>query len=132
MSVVVWDIENNVQKMKLQGHFGWINDICFSEDQKWLLSCGKDRTVRLWNIEDSDKIPLVLENRRTQGVNVIKCSKCTRPFSMTQMESFRDITVCVFCRLQNPEQSWVSMDDQDTTPEPKSDTTYGSKATPLE
>jgi len=132
MSVVVWDIENNVQKMKLQGHFGWINDICFSEDQNWLLSCGKDRTVRLWNIEDSDKIPVVLENRRTQGVNVIKCSKCTRPFSMSQLDSFRDITVCVFCRLQSPEKSWISMDDPDTTPEPKSDTTYGSKATPLE
>jgi len=111
MSVVVWDIENNVQKMKLQGHFGWINDICFSEDQNWLLSCGKDKTIRLWNIEDSDKIPIVLENKKTQGVHVIKCSNCNRPFSMSQMDSFRDITVCVFCRLQSPEKSWLSFTD---------------------
>ncbi|XP_005093569.1 WD repeat-containing protein 88 [Aplysia californica] len=111
LSVVVWDVENSVQKMKLQGHFGWINDICFSEDQDWLLSCSKDKTVRLWNIADSDKIPIVLENKKAQGVKVIKCSKCAKPFSMSQLESFRDVTVCVFCRLASPEKSWLSFSE---------------------
>lgn len=121
MSVIVWDIENNVQKMKLQGHFGWINDICFSEDQNWLLSCSKDKTIRLWNIEDSDKIPIVLENKRAQGVQVMKCIKCNKPFSMTQLESFKDTNVCVFCRLAKPEQSWLSFSESNqATPSPDS------------
>ncbi|RUS84992.1 hypothetical protein EGW08_007237 [Elysia chlorotica] len=117
MSIVVWDVENNVQKLKLQGHYGWINDVAFSEDQNWLLSCSKDCTVRLWNIEESDKIPIVLENKKSVGIKVIKCSKCGKPFSMAQMESFRDVTVCVFCRLSSPEKPWLSFTDTPETTE---------------
>ena len=39
MSIVVYDVENNIQKLKLQGHTGWVNDVHFSKDQNWLLSC---------------------------------------------------------------------------------------------
>ena len=35
----------------------------------------QDGTVRLWNIEDSDKIPIVLEKRRAIGLKMAKvCS----------------------------------------------------------
>lgn len=117
LSIIVWDVENNVQKMKLQGHFDWINDICFSEDQNWLLSCSKDKTVRLWNIEDSDKIPIVLENKKTQGVQVMKCTKCNKPFSLSQMDNFKDTTVCVFCRLAKPEKTWLTFGEETPTAE---------------
>ncbi|BFZ13208.1 hypothetical protein BsWGS_16247 [Bradybaena similaris] len=110
-SIVVWDVENRVQKLKLLGHNGWLNDVCFSEDQNWLLSCSKDMTLRLWNISEADKIPIVLENKKTVGVKVIKCSRCGKPFSMSQLDSFRDITVCVFCRLANPAKSWTINED---------------------
>ncbi|KAH9519171.1 hypothetical protein Btru_074887 [Bulinus truncatus] len=40
-TVVVWDMENNNQKLKMQGHMDWINDVSFSEDKKWILSCSK-------------------------------------------------------------------------------------------
>ena len=28
--------------------------------------------MRLWNIEESDKIPIVLENKKSVGIKVIK------------------------------------------------------------
>ncbi|PVD21137.1 hypothetical protein C0Q70_19303 [Pomacea canaliculata] len=111
LSIVVWDVENKMQKLKLQGHAGWVTDVHFSLDQKWLLSCSKDKTVRMWNIEESDKIPIVMENKKAQGLKIIKCSKCEKPFSMSQLDSFRDVTLCVFCRLQSPEKSWLSFSD---------------------
>lgn len=41
---------------------------------KNLFSCVvfQDNTVRLWNIEDSDKIPVVLEKKRAIGIKIIK------------------------------------------------------------
>jgi hypothetical protein len=34
----------------------------------------QDCTVRLWNIEDSDKIPIVLEKKKAIGVKITKVS----------------------------------------------------------
>ena len=39
--VCVWDVENSVQKLRLQGHSDWVEDVSFSKDQKWVLSCSK-------------------------------------------------------------------------------------------
>ncbi|KAK0051368.1 WD repeat-containing protein 88 [Biomphalaria pfeifferi] len=110
-SIVVWDLVNNTQKLKLQGHTDWINAVNFSQDQKWLLSCSKDKTIRLWNLEESDKIPMVLESKK--AVRVVKCTTCSKPFSLSQLEAFQDVTVCVFCRLNSPEKSWLIFNEAD-------------------
>lgn len=34
----------------------------------------QDKTVRMWNIEESDKIPIVMENKKAQGLKIIKVS----------------------------------------------------------
>ncbi|XP_076449411.1 WD repeat-containing protein 88-like [Babylonia areolata] len=112
MSIVVWDVENSVQKLKLQGHADWVTDVHFSQDQCWILSCANDSTVRMWNIEESDQIPIVMENKRAQGLKVTKCSSCGKPFSMSEVDNFRDVTLCVFCRLQSPEKTWLSFRDE--------------------
>lgn len=110
-SIVVWDVENNIQKIKLQGHLSWVTDVSISEDQCWLLSCSKDHTVRMWNIEESDNIPIVMENRKMGGLKVIKCTDCAKPFSMSELESYKDVTICVFCRQKNPDKSWLQFED---------------------
>lgn len=37
-----------------------------------ILFCCQDMTLRLWNISEADQIPIVLENKKTVGVKVIK------------------------------------------------------------
>lgn len=38
--------------LEMPGHQGGANDLAFSADGKILLSCGRDTTVRLWNVAD--------------------------------------------------------------------------------
>lgn len=107
-TIVVWDVENEVQKIRLQGHTGWVEDVCFNQDQTWIMSCSRDHTVRLWNIEDSDKIPVVMENKRAMGIKIVKCEQCGKPFSMAQMEQYQDLTKCVFCRVHTADSYFQS------------------------
>ena len=56
----------------LQGHSDWVTDVDFSRDGNWILSSSKDKTIRLWNIENSDSIPSVMENKRSMGLKIVK------------------------------------------------------------
>ncbi|XP_076822952.1 WD repeat-containing protein 88-like [Clavelina lepadiformis] len=104
-AVVVWDVENKCKKVVLKGHDGWINGVDISRDGKSILSCSDDKTIRLWNIEEADHIPAVIENRRAMGLKIVKCEKCSKPFSIAQLEDPADIGICVFCRLADPERN---------------------------
>ena len=42
---------------------------------------------------------------------MFQCSNCGKPFSISQLENFQSMSMCVFCRLQNPEQTWLSFKD---------------------
>jgi WD40 repeat protein len=46
----------------LLGHVGWVTEIDFSSDGKWLATAGgkDDRTVRIWNVEDLAEEPVQL------------------------------------------------------------------------
>ncbi|KAL5021243.1 hypothetical protein ScPMuIL_000398 [Solemya velum] len=123
-TIVVWDIENEVQKLKLQGHTDWVEDVTFSKDQNWLLSCSRDKTVRMWSIQESDTLPVVLEKRKAIGLQILKCSECGKPFSMSQLESFRDVRLCVFCRLQDTNRNIFSVEDEENIDPEKNDDNY--------
>ncbi|XP_013396959.1 WD repeat-containing protein 88-like [Lingula anatina] len=112
MNMVVWDADNCAQKLKLQGHESWIEDLCWSQDQNWIMSCSKDHTVRLWNVEDSDELPVVMENKRTIGVKIITCTECGKPFSMMQAEDAKS-KKCVFCRMQKRDYFVPTTEDQE-------------------
>ncbi len=58
-SVHVWDVERRIEVAVLQGHRGWIKDICFSPDGSWLATGGQDRTVRIWDVVKQEQIQVV-------------------------------------------------------------------------
>ncbi|ELT87334.1 hypothetical protein CAPTEDRAFT_168582 [Capitella teleta] len=96
--ICIWDTENMIQKFRLQGHHDWVEDVCLSEDNNWIVSASKDKTLRLWNIENTDSIPMVMENRKAIGIKVATCTSCGKPFSIGD-EISEHHKECVFCRL---------------------------------
>ena len=101
-TISVWDTSTAKVKLSLKGHLDWINDVDLSQDRKWLASASKDKTVRLWNIEDSDRLKYIAKTTSV-GLKVLTCEKCKKPFSLSLeedddiLEGFRKF--CFFCRL---------------------------------
>ncbi|KAL2076806.1 hypothetical protein ACEWY4_027595 [Coilia grayii] len=102
-TVAVWDMKAICRLLLLKGHMDWVMDVAITDDRKWVVSCSKDATVRLWNIEQTEEIPAVIETRRTQaeGYQISKCEECARSFSVFRVEC-DPTTKCVLCRLKAP------------------------------
>ncbi|MFY0606737.1 MAG: hypothetical protein JXR10_08480 [Cyclobacteriaceae bacterium] len=60
--IILWDIENEEIIRTISGHQSAITDLDFSPDNLMLLSSSRDRTVRVWEIANSKKLPLVLDD----------------------------------------------------------------------
>ncbi|KAE8608923.1 hypothetical protein XENTR_v10011665 [Xenopus tropicalis] len=101
-TVVLWDVIAASKKLVLKGHEDWVLDVSLSANKKWIVSSSKDSTLRLWNIENYEKIPAVTENIRALGSTVVQCEECKKPFSFMNWDNPDLLKRCVFCRLATP------------------------------
>ncbi|XP_066928084.1 WD repeat-containing protein 88-like [Clytia hemisphaerica] len=99
-SLIMWDADNACVNFTLQGHTGWVTDCDFSADELGVISSSKDGTIRYWDILRKDEIPVVLQNKKTIGLRLLKCHECQKQFSITQAQNADAIKLCVFCRLE--------------------------------
>jgi len=101
-TISVWDCVKGKVKLSLKGHEDWVNDVCLSDDRKWLASSSKDATIRLWNIEDSERLKYIAKTTSV-GIRVETCEKCNKPFSLSLQErdeiSEEFKKFCFFCRI---------------------------------
>ncbi len=58
----------------IQGHQDWINDVTLTSDNSAIVSVGKDKVIREYDIEHCDNIKLVMEQYRTLGNKLIRVS----------------------------------------------------------
>ncbi|KAG8437391.1 hypothetical protein GDO86_008186 [Hymenochirus boettgeri] len=100
-SIVLWDMNAASKKHILKGHEDWVMDVSISANKKWIVSSSKDSTLRLWNIENCEKIPTVIENNRAMGSRIFQCEDCAKPFSVMNWDN-PNTSKCVFCRLASP------------------------------
>lgn len=59
---VLWNIEQKRLERLISGHQSAITDINFSPDNLFLLTTSRDKTARLWDLSDSRKLPIVMDD----------------------------------------------------------------------
>ena len=47
----IWNLEKGKEHCLFRGHTDIIEDLAISENGRWLLSCGNDRTAKVWDLE---------------------------------------------------------------------------------
>ncbi|WP_421765055.1 WD40 repeat domain-containing protein [Ekhidna sp.] len=60
--VILWDIAKKELIRIISGHQSTVTDIQFSPNGKLLLTTSRDGTARVWNLEDSRKLPIILDD----------------------------------------------------------------------
>jgi platelet-activating factor acetylhydrolase IB subunit alpha len=74
----LWDVTAGYCLRTLQGHTGWVRDVCPSPDGRFLLSAGSDQTARLWNITETNPEDAV-KTVMTGHDNGIRCCAFAPP-----------------------------------------------------
>lgn len=111
LRVVLWDLENMTHKLVLRGHRDWINDVCLTSDNKWIISVSNDCDIRLWHVENCDNIKQVVEQSKTlKNAKIVSCSKCGKSFSSNKLKRDKSdlsstVLLCVFCRLDEKQKN---------------------------
>ncbi|XP_078741646.1 WD repeat-containing protein 88 isoform X1 [Lampetra fluviatilis] len=100
---VVWDAATGSRGAVLKGHTDWVMDVDVSADKRWVLTASKDRTMRLWNIENMDRIPAVMGRESENESRVLQCEACRKPFPAmrrwgTAASSSSAVSRCSTCR----------------------------------
>ena len=73
--VMVWNINDQLAKIPLRGHQDWVTAVDGSKCGKRVISGSRDGSIRYWNIEKIDEIPLVIDNKREKGIRTENCQK---------------------------------------------------------
>ena len=60
--VILWNIEHNELERVISGHQSAITDLEFSPDNQYLLTTSRDKTARLWDLSDSRKLPIIMDD----------------------------------------------------------------------
>jgi WD repeat-containing protein 88 len=71
LRLVLWDANYANAKLILRGHTDWITDTTISSDNKWIISVGKDKEIRCWDIENCDNIKQVEQQNKLLGNKII-------------------------------------------------------------
>ena len=48
----IWNLQDKTQEAVLQGHTDCVTSVAITSDNKYIVSGGRDKTVRIWNLQD--------------------------------------------------------------------------------
>ncbi|MEO9485090.1 MAG: hypothetical protein ABJG47_16640 [Ekhidna sp.] len=62
--VILWDIENKELIRIIYGHQSTVTDIQFNPKGNLLLTTSRDGTARIWDLKESRKLPIIMEDHQ--------------------------------------------------------------------
>lgn len=60
--VILWNIQKKALSRLISGHQSTVTDLQFSPNGKLLLTTSRDHTARIWDLTDSRKLPIILDD----------------------------------------------------------------------
>ena len=66
----ILDAGTGRELLTLVGHTGWVNDVVFSPDGKWLASLSLDKTVKIWSLDPGREKVLATVPGAVYGIRV--------------------------------------------------------------
>lgn len=114
-TIIIWDALATKKRHKIRAHASWINDVAMAENGSVLLSCSKDRTIRLWDMTQADKMQVVLHNKLSMGYKFQECEDCARTFKVEKrdlIEVGEEYSRCVYCRMPSRSYQRLSIYDE--------------------
>ena len=60
--VILWDMEGKGIYRVISSHQSAITDIQFNPNNRLLLTTSRDKTARIWDLQDSRKLPIILDD----------------------------------------------------------------------
>jgi len=101
-AIYLWDLKSGQQSQILRGHTGRISSITFSEDGKYMASSSYDGSVRLWNFNDLNTLPIVLNDHNNNWATIALFSNDGKyVFSGDKVGNIRKFPVSVSNLVQN-------------------------------
>lgn len=70
-TIYMWDLKSGQQPRILRGHTAKISAITFTNDGQYMASSSYDGSVRLWNVQDLNTLPIVLNDHSTWATYVV-------------------------------------------------------------
>ena len=74
----------------LKGHEGWVTTVAFSPDDKWIVSGGEDKTIRIWDSHTGKQI------RVFEGHSAALSSVAVCPDGKKIVSGGRDLTLKIW------------------------------------
>ncbi|GAX76736.1 hypothetical protein CEUSTIGMA_g4183.t1 [Chlamydomonas eustigma] len=87
-TVRIWEVSSGKQLIESKGHFGVVNCVAFSPDDRYVISGAGDRTVRAWDPETGQQLA-VMEGHEAPVLSVAFCSATSRIASGSEDRSVR-------------------------------------------
>ena len=99
-TIYLWDLKSGQQTTVLRGHTAKISAITFSNDGNYLASSSYDGTVRLWNVNDLNTLPIVLNDHSTWATFAIFSNDSQFVFTGDKVGNIRKYPLAVSNLIQ--------------------------------
>ncbi|CAI9716464.1 repeat-containing 88-like [Octopus vulgaris] len=98
--IILWDLTEYREQYRLTEHINWIHSVDIAKSQRSILSCSRDRTIRVWDIDNISSISALLPGNDFIP-RVLQCERCNKTFIPLNDYQNTMLLLCTYCKLDS-------------------------------